>query len=86
MKKNNKIRTVLLCVYIFCMAAHSHGQMQEGKIVFERKTNLFKKFTEKSTRDYIKEENKYKKKQNCFCHALSKFQEAMFPHLPCPET
>ncbi len=60
MKKNNKIRTVLLCVYIFCMAAHSHGQMQEGKIVFERKTNLFKKFTEKSTRDYIKEENKYK--------------------------
>lgn len=60
MKKDNKIRIVLLCVYIVCTAAYSSAQMQEGKIVFERKTNLFKKFKEKSTQDYIKEENKYK--------------------------
>lgn len=38
----------------------SFSQMHEGKIVFERKTNLFKKYTEKSTQNYIKEENKYR--------------------------
>lgn len=38
-----------------CMA-----QIQEGKIVFERKTNLFKKYESKTTQDYIGEKNKYR--------------------------
>ncbi|MBC9813060.1 GLPGLI family protein [Crocinitomicaceae bacterium CZZ-1] len=60
MKKANKIRTVLLVASVLFAVGYSRAQMQEGKIVFERKTNLFKKYTNKSTQDYIKEENKYK--------------------------
>jgi len=36
------------------------AQISCGKIVYERKTNLFKKYKDSGTRDWIKEENKNK--------------------------
>lgn len=60
MKFKNNIKAI--CIFsVFVTLTHAaFSQIQEGKIVFERKTNLFKRFTDKSTQDYIKEENKYK--------------------------
>lgn len=58
MMKNSRqfLLTFVLCV----LSQIAFTQVQEGKIIFERKTNLFKKYTQKSTQDYIREENKYR--------------------------
>lgn len=59
LKTNNNMKKAILFslflapFFVFC-------QLQEGKIIFERKTNLFKKYTDKNTQSYIKEENKYR--------------------------
>jgi GLPGLI family protein len=51
---------------ILCLSAclfiinEAKAQMTYGKIVYTRKTNLFKKYKEESTREWIKEENKNK--------------------------
>ncbi|MCO5260424.1 MAG: GLPGLI family protein [Crocinitomicaceae bacterium] len=50
------ILNILTIVFYFSVFAQIH----EGKILFERKTNLFKKYTEKSTQNYIKDDNKYR--------------------------
>jgi len=56
---NNHLVKYILC-FSCSISFWGFNQIQEGVILFERKTNLFKKYTEKSTQDYIKEENKYK--------------------------
>ncbi len=50
---------ILYCV-IFLNVTVTFGQISEGKIIFERKTNLFKKFTNEDTQEYIQSKNKYK--------------------------
>lgn len=59
MKPMNKLIVFFQLVIVLCIT-DVYSQIQEGVIVFERKTNLFKKFTSQSTQDYIKEENKYR--------------------------
>lgn len=59
MRPMNKLILFSQLAILFCIT-NVHSQIQEGKIVFERKVNLFKKYTNKSTQDYIKEENKYR--------------------------
>jgi GLPGLI family protein len=59
MRPMNKLIAFSQLVIILCVT-NTYSQIQEGKIVFERKINLFKKYTNKSTQDYIKEENKYR--------------------------
>lgn len=59
MRPMNKVILSFQVVILFCVT-NVHSQIQEGKIVFERKVNLFKKYTNKSTQDYIKEENKFR--------------------------
>lgn len=54
------MKTVVISILLIGLSFVSHSQIHEGKIVFERKTNLFKKYTERQTQDYIKEENKYR--------------------------
>jgi GLPGLI family protein len=56
MKTIGKIITVLL---IFCGGVSS-AQITAGKIVFERKTNLYKKFKDDNVKDWIREEDKSK--------------------------
>lgn len=58
----NKILIAITCS-LTCIITNVHSQIQEGKIIFERKTNLFKKYTNKGTQDYIGESNKYKTEQ-----------------------
>jgi GLPGLI family protein len=52
-----KIRTLVLA----CLFAHlAMGQATHGKIIYERKTNLFKKFKDSWSREWIKESNRIK--------------------------
>lgn len=58
--KNSPLKYIIpTFVFLTVFYRISFAQMQEGKIVFERKINLFKKFEQKSTQDYIGEKNKY---------------------------
>ncbi|MFY9308151.1 MAG: GLPGLI family protein [Bacteroidia bacterium] len=50
---------MLLCILFFVMHS-SVAQITTGKIVYERKTNLYKKFKDDDVRSWIKEENKNK--------------------------
>ena len=50
---------LFLAAWLFVLDVAT-AQMTYGKIVYERKTNLFKKYKEQETRDWIKEENKNK--------------------------
>ncbi len=54
----NRIFNILLFTLILNVCAI--GQITQAKITFERKTNLFKKFKDERTREWMKEENKIK--------------------------
>ncbi|MDD2982904.1 MAG: GLPGLI family protein [Crocinitomicaceae bacterium] len=55
----SKIKSLLILAFV---VLHFIGntQITSGKIVFERKTNLFKKFAEPQTQKWIGEKNKWK--------------------------
>ncbi len=57
MKK--KISKYIFVLLVF-LSAGLNAQMTSGKIVFERKVNLFKTFKDEGMRNWIKEENKIK--------------------------
>jgi len=63
MKKLQNNYLLFLTCCMTCFGGNLFSQIQEGKIIFERKTNLFKKFSDKGTQDYIGEANKYKTEQ-----------------------
>jgi len=54
----NLTKKIFSLLWIISVAAS--GQITEGKIVYERKTNLFKKYKDSWSREWIKEENKTK--------------------------
>lgn len=58
MKKS--IKTGLLLSLLICSLNDSIAQIMNGKIVYERKTNLYKKFKDDNVRDWIKDEDKNK--------------------------
>ncbi len=51
--------TILLYIILFNVSA-TIAQITSGKIIYERKTNLYKKFKGEDVRDWIKEEDKNK--------------------------
>jgi GLPGLI family protein len=57
MKAMIKTVWVLLC---FLSALSANAQLTKGKIVYERKTNLYKKFKDDNVKDWIKEGDKIK--------------------------
>lgn len=48
----------IFTAFICCTAWMASGQIASGKIVFERKTNLFKKFKDEGTKQWLGEKNK----------------------------
>ena len=58
MKRNIKIS--LLLGVLFCGLIDSVAQITTGKIVYERKTNLYKKFKDDNVEDWIRQEDKNK--------------------------
>jgi GLPGLI family protein len=50
---------ILSIILTFYCGNSAFSQITSGKIVFERKTNLMKKFTDERTKKWITEENKY---------------------------
>jgi len=56
----NLIRQIFLLLVLFGLSVGAGAQITEGKIVYERKTNLFKKYKDSWSREWIKEENKTK--------------------------
>ncbi|MBA3648008.1 MAG: GLPGLI family protein [Chitinophagales bacterium] len=57
-----KITSHLVVLVIFCsFGINTHAQFSAGKIVYERKTNLYKKFKDQENiKDWIKEQDKNK--------------------------
>lgn len=55
---NGKKIVVFLCFICFCF--QTNAQLFYGKIVYERKTNLFKKYKNDNVKDWLKEEDKNK--------------------------
>jgi GLPGLI family protein len=53
-------RVILLFLLVVLTASTSFAQITAGKIVFERKTNLYKKFKDDNVKDWLKEEDKSK--------------------------
>ena len=53
-------RAVVLFIIIFLCGGEAVAQITSGKIVFERKTNLYKKFKDDNVKDWIKEIDKSK--------------------------
>lgn len=51
---------IKLAVLGFALACAGHGQITYGKITYERKTNLYKKFKDAWSREWIKEANRIK--------------------------
>jgi GLPGLI family protein len=50
-----------LCIlFCFFISLNAHAQITQGKIVYERKTNLYKKFKDDNVKDWIKEPDKIK--------------------------
>jgi GLPGLI family protein len=49
-----------MCVLFFCFNLISTAQIKSGKIVYERKTNLYKKFKGEDVSNWIKESDKNK--------------------------
>lgn len=49
-----------LCAFFFLFAGLSYGQITAGKITFERKTNLHKRFKDPNTQRWLGEKNKTK--------------------------
>lgn len=50
----------LFLIVIVAFGAEALAQISSGKIVFERKTNLYKKFKDDDVKDWLKEEDKNK--------------------------
>ncbi len=48
------------CCILFFVHLNSYAQLTEGRIVYERKTNLYKKFKDDNVKDWIKELDKIK--------------------------
>lgn len=55
----NLIRKIIP-LFLFFFSLDGVAQITEGKIIYERKTNLFKKYKDSWSREWIKEENKTK--------------------------
>jgi GLPGLI family protein len=53
-------RSILLAVVILFMQPKAIAQIMYGKITYERKTNLFKKFKDDNVKDWLQEEDKNK--------------------------
>lgn len=53
-------RTIVLLMLAILIARPALAQITAGKIVFERKTNLYKKFKDDDVKDWLKEEDKSK--------------------------
>lgn len=51
---------IWLAGFFVMLAALASGQITYGKIIYERRTNLFKKFKDSWSRDWIRESNKNK--------------------------
>ncbi|MGZ3903971.1 MAG: GLPGLI family protein [Bacteroidia bacterium] len=54
------IKKIVFVFFILFLHQLACAQVSFGKITYERRTNLFKKYKESSTREWIKEENKNK--------------------------
>ena len=54
------IRYLLLVVVSFAFTMEGYTQITAGKIVFERKTNLYKKFKDDDVKDWLQEDDKNK--------------------------
>ncbi len=52
------VAAFLLIAFVPLSFGQRKGQVRAGKIVYERRTNLFKKFTDPRTREWIKEKDK----------------------------
>ena len=53
-------RIILFLCILFLCGGESSAQITSGKIVFERKTNLYKKFKDDDVKEWLKEEDKSK--------------------------
>lgn len=53
-------RVILFLSIVFLFEVEASAQITSGKIVFERKTNLYKKFKDDNVKDWIKEIDKSK--------------------------
>lgn len=53
-------KAILILSIMFSEGAELAAQITSGKIVFERKTNLYKKFKDDNVKDWLKEEDKSK--------------------------
>jgi GLPGLI family protein len=62
MMTSNTLKS-LLTAAVCCMTLVVSGQITAGKIIFERKTNLFKKFTDEGTKQWLGEKNKIRIEQ-----------------------
>lgn len=47
------IKKIALLLFIMCVGSTTYGQINSGRIVFERKTNLVKKFNDERTRQWL---------------------------------
>ncbi|HRD37366.1 MAG TPA: hypothetical protein PLC65_01935, partial [Bacteroidia bacterium] len=52
-------RLIYLLVFVF-LSALTNAQITYGKITYERKTNLYKRFKDDNVKNWIKEEDKIK--------------------------
>ena len=53
-------KAILFLIPVFFCGTELLGQITSGKIVFERKTNLYKKFKDDNVREWLKDEDKSK--------------------------
>ena len=60
MMKMIGIKIGLLLSVLFCSLSDSIAQIMSGKILYERKTNLYKKYKDDDVTDWIKQEDKNK--------------------------
>ncbi|MGQ0826768.1 MAG: GLPGLI family protein [Bacteroidota bacterium] len=54
------IKNILVFVFLLCYHGDSIAQITHGKIVYERRTNLYKKFKDNDVKEWLKEEDKNK--------------------------
>jgi len=56
----NIIKSTLLFIFLLYYQGNSIAQITYGKIVYERRTNLYKKFKDNDIKEWLKEEDKNK--------------------------
>jgi GLPGLI family protein len=54
------IKYVLVLSFLVVLGGNAFAQITSGKIVYERRTNLYKKFKDEDVKDWLKEEDKNK--------------------------